>query len=66
MTSGLASDSDTFKIITTLRRAQKFGDTRPYKNFIFFEKKSLDLVVRRCSGTKWYGEGAGGTKFPKW
>ena len=35
MTSGLASDSDKFKITTTLRRAQKFGDTRPYKNFNF-------------------------------
>ena len=29
MTSGLASHSDKFKIIITLRRAQKFGDTRP-------------------------------------
>ena len=29
MTSGLASDSDKFKIIITLRRAQKFGDTGP-------------------------------------
>ena len=35
MTSGLASDSDKFKIIITLRRAQKFGDTGSYKNFIF-------------------------------
>ena len=35
MTSGLASDSDKFKITTTLRRAQKFGDTGPYKNFHF-------------------------------
>ena len=35
MTSGLASDSDKFKIIITLRRAQKFGDTGPYKNFDF-------------------------------
>ena len=34
-TSGLASDSDKFKIITTRRRAQKFGDTRPYKNLFF-------------------------------
>ena len=33
MTSGLASDSDKFKIIITLHRAQKFGDTGPYKNF---------------------------------
>ena len=40
MTSGLASDSNKFKIITTLRRAQKFGDTRPYKNFLFLEKKA--------------------------
>ena len=39
MTSGLVSDSDEFKIITTLRRAQKFGDTRPYKNFIISEKR---------------------------
>ena len=29
MTSGLASVSDKFKIIITLRRAQKFGDTGP-------------------------------------
>ena len=35
MTSGLASDSDKFKIIITLRRAQKFGDTGPYKNLDF-------------------------------
>ena len=31
MTSGLASDSDNFEIIVTLRRAPKFGDTGPYK-----------------------------------
>ena len=35
MTSDLASDSDKFKIIITQRRAQKFGDTGPYKNFEF-------------------------------
>ena len=35
MTSSLASDSDKFKIIITLRRAQKFGDTGPYKISIF-------------------------------
>ena len=35
MTSGLASDSDKFKIIITLRRAQKFGDMGPHKNFVF-------------------------------
>ena len=33
MTSDLASDSDKFKIIITLHRAQKNGVTRPYKNF---------------------------------
>ena len=37
MTSGLARDSDKFKIIITLRRAQKFGDTGPYKNFDFLD-----------------------------
>ena len=31
MTSGLASDSDKFKITITLRRGQKFGDTDPIK-----------------------------------
>ena len=36
MTSGLASDSDQFKIIITLRRAQTFGDSGPYENFDFF------------------------------
>ena len=35
LTSGLASDSDKFKIIITLRRAQKFRDSGPYKNFDF-------------------------------
>ena len=35
MTSGFASDSDKFKIIKTLRRAQKYRDTGPYKNFDF-------------------------------
>ena len=35
MTSGLASDSDKFKIIITLCWAQKFGDTGPYKNLVF-------------------------------
>ena len=28
-------DNDKFKIIITLRRAQKFGDSGPYKNFDF-------------------------------
>ena len=35
MTSGLASHFDKFKIIITLRRAQKFGDTGAYKNYDF-------------------------------
>ena len=35
MTSGLASDSDKFKIIITLHRVQKFGDTGPYQNLVF-------------------------------
>ena len=120
MTSGLARDSDKFKITLTLRRARKFGDTGPYKNFHFllnplvpkffynldtffttqrnslaykernllrmslgssggrsvcfwrcrflwvplreqasgrrWDCSGLDHVVRRCFGTKWYGE----------
>ena len=35
MTSGLASDSDKFKTIITLRRAQKFGDSGPFEKFDF-------------------------------
>ena len=101
MTSGLASDSDKFKIIITLRRAQKNGVTRPYENFIFlynpfnpdlgggrsvclwrcrllsvplgeqasgrrWDCSGLDHVVRRCFGTKWYGEVPGGTEYPRW
>ena len=42
MTSGLASDSDKFNIIIMLRRAQKFGDTGPYKNFIFLNNPLAD------------------------
>ena len=34
MTSGFASDSDKFKIIIMLHRAQTFRDTGPYKNLI--------------------------------
>ena len=41
VTSGLASDFDKFKIIITLRRAQKFGDTGPYKNFDFLFNRLL-------------------------
>ena len=47
MTSGLASDFDKFKIIITLRRAQKFGDTGPYKNFDFLFNRLLP--TRRSS-----------------
>ena len=57
MTSGLASDSDKFKIIITLRRAQKFEDMEPYKNLIFlnnpltekfFWKFELNAMGRIC------------------
>ena len=44
MTSGLASDSDKFKIIITLRRAQKFGDPGPYKNFDFLYNPLMTKV----------------------
>ena len=44
MTSGLASDSDQFKIIITLRRAQKFGDSGPYKNFDFLYNPLMTKV----------------------
>ena len=47
MTSGLASDSDKFKIIITLRRAQKFGDTGPYKNFDFLFKLEFDIRLEQ-------------------
>ena len=49
MTSGLASDSDKFKIIITLRRAQKFGDTGPYKNFDFLFNPLLHDFFRNFS-----------------
>jgi hypothetical protein len=49
MTSGLASDSDKFKIIITLRRAQKFGDTGPYKNFDFLFNRLLTAGFRNFS-----------------
>ena len=49
MTSGLASDSDKFKIIITLRRAQKFGDTGPYKNFDFLFNPYLPELFRNFS-----------------
>ena len=46
MTSGLASDSDKLKIIITLRRAQKFGDSGPYKNFDFLYNPYLHDFFR--------------------
>ena len=47
LSCGLASDSDKFKFITTLRRALKFVDTEPYKYF--------DLLFNP-NGTKWYDD----------
>ena len=49
----MASDSDKFKIIITLRRAQKFGDTGPYKNFEF--------LVQHTEPT----DGGGGVNLPQ-
>ena len=49
MTSGLASDSDKFKIIITLRQAQNFGDTGPYQNFAFFVNLLEPVVFRNLS-----------------
>ena len=57
MTSGLASDFDKFKIIITLRRAQKFGDTGPYKNFDFLFNR---LLPTRFLNFSW------NQMFPKW
>ena len=57
MTSGLASDSDKFKIIITLRRAQKNGVTRPYKNFIFlYNPFNPDFLIKfhlKSNDSKW-------------
>ena len=47
--AALASDSDKFKIIITLRRAQKFGDTGPYKNFDFLFNPLLHDFFRNFS-----------------
>ena len=55
MTSSLASDSGKFKIIITLRLAQKFGDTTPYKNFDF-----LTVYQRRFFFSKFFHH------VPKW
>ena len=48
-TSGLANDSDKFKIIMTLRRAEKFGDTGPYENFDFLFNPPLHDFFRNSS-----------------
>ena len=62
MTSGLASDSDKFKIIIikiiiTLRWAQKNGVTRPYKNFIFlYNPFNPDFLIKfhlKSNDSKW-------------
>ena len=55
MTSGLASVFDKFKILITLRRAQKFGDTGPCKNFDF----SGVVVSCRCHWESRPQEGGG-------
>ena len=44
MTSDLASDSDKFKIIIKLRRAQKFGDSGPYEKFDFLYNPLMTKV----------------------
>ena len=49
MTSGLASDSDKFKIIRTLRRVQKFGDSGPHKNFDFLFNPPMHDFFRNFS-----------------
>ena len=49
MTSGLASDSDKFKIIITLRQAQKFGDSGPYTNFDFLYNPLLQELFCNIS-----------------
>ena len=47
MTSGLASDSDKFKIIIKLHRALKFEDTGSYKNFDFlFYRLTAAIFLR--------------------
>ena len=52
ITSGLASDSDKFKIIITLRRAQKFGDSGPYKNGRAGLRKEVGLLRPGPRGPK--------------
>ena len=60
MTSGLASDSDKFKIIITLRRAQNL-EIREYKKISFFHEDNSSFArffkLDRC---------AGGTEYPRW
>ena len=49
MTSGLASDSDKFKIIITLRQAQTFGDSGPYRNLDFWYNPLVTKVFCKFS-----------------
>ena len=44
MTSDRASDSDKFKIIMMLRRAQKFRDSGPYEKFDFLYNPLMTKV----------------------
>ena len=44
-----APNGDKFKIIITLRQAQKFGDTGPYKNFDFLINRLLTAGFRNFS-----------------
>ena len=54
MTSGLASDSDKVKITILLRRAQKFGDTGPYKNLVYSFNPSVTEVFFAISAAYVY------------
>ena len=66
MTSGLASDSDKFKITITLCRAQKNRDMGPHKNVIFqinpflpefFSNSSQNRMFHLWNcGLKWVNE----------
>ena len=49
LTSGLASDSDKFKIIITMRWVHKFGDVGPYKNLDFIVNRLEPAVFRNLS-----------------
>ena len=45
VTSGLASVSDEFEIILSLRRTQKFWDTGPFKNFDFLFNPLVPEII---------------------